>query len=121
MKRYSSKSWKGKLDSLVGGFFRSRPCELAANDKNHVCAGHIEWCHIKSRAYLSTRWLTINAFSLCSSAHFWFTNHPDLFIKWIEANYPGRIEELNKAFNLHTQLKEYQFEELYEKLKKELL
>jgi hypothetical protein len=120
MKRYSSKSWQGKLDKLVGDHFRSRSCELAATDKSHVCVGRIEWAHLKSRRYLSTRWLLTNAFSLCSSAHFWFTNHPDLFTKWIEINYPGRLEEVNKAFNLNTQLKEWQLEELYNRLKDEL-
>jgi hypothetical protein len=118
MKQYSG--IKGKLDRLVGGFFRSRQCELGMTDKNHVCSGNLEWAHIKSRRYLSLRWEPLNAFTLCSSAHFWFTNHPDLFTKWIEREYPGRLEEVNKMFNKNTAYSEYHLIELYERLKKEL-
>ena len=116
MKRYSSKTWKGKLDKLVGDFFRSRPCEHGGE-----CKGRMEWAHIKSRRYLSTRWLHINAFSLCSKHHFYFTDHPDEFIKWIDKNYPGRLERLQKVFISNVTYKQYQFEELYEKLKEEFL
>jgi hypothetical protein len=119
MKQYSRKSLHGKLDKLVGEYFRARPCDY---HKNGGCAGRIEWCHIKSRKYLSVRWLPINAFSLCSGRHFYFTNNPDEFTRWIDMNYPGRLEELQKLFitNVGT-LKSWWFESLYEKLKSQLL
>ena len=118
MKKYSG--IKGELDKLVGGFFRSRPCELALTDPTHRCSGNIEWAHLKTRKYLSIRWNTFNAFSLCSSAHFWFTNNPDLFTRWIDKNYPGRIDEVNKLMQLNIQYKEWMLKELYDKLKEEL-
>ena len=118
MKQYTG--IKKKLDDLVGGFFRGRSCELALTDPTHRCAGRIEWCHIKSRKYLSLRWNPLNAFTLCSGAHFWFHNNPDLYARWIDKHYPGRIDEVNRLMTLNTQYKDWMLEELYEKLKEEL-
>ena len=116
MKKYSG--IRGKLDDLVGGYFRSRPCDKCGK-KESV---QIQWAHIKSRKYLSVRWLTINSFSLCAGCHRWSHNQPELFTRWIDENYPGRIDELQGVFisNVGT-LKSWWFEELYEKLKDELL
>jgi len=121
VKRYSSKSIKGKLDKLVGNFFRSKPCDYYLTNPEHKCKGNLEWCHIKTRRYLSTRWLYINAFTLCSKAHRYFTDHPDEFIKWIEQNFPDRLETLQKEFNKMPKVDKMYLEELYEKLQKEYL
>jgi hypothetical protein len=114
MKRYSSKSIKGKLDRLVGGFYRSRPCDHCRKDSPSC------WAHIKSRRYLSTRWLPTNAFSLCNSCHRWAHDHPDSFTQWIDLYCPGRLKELQRAFNISEPIKKAWLEELYEKLKLEL-
>jgi len=42
-------------------------------------------------------------------------------MKWIDTNYPGRLDALQKEFNLITKYKDYMLEELYIKLKDELL
>lgn len=112
MKKYSSKSVKGRLDKLVGDYFRSRPCDRCYK-KDDV---QIHWSHIKSRRYLSTRWLLINSFSHCASCHRYFEDNPDAFINWINIHYPGRLEELQKVFVLNVQYKNYQLEELYDDL-----
>jgi hypothetical protein len=113
MKKYSKKNIRGKLDALVGEYFRNRPCEFKLTTPEHECSGRMEWSHCKSRRYLSTRWLLINAFSLCSSAHFWFENNPDLFTAWINKNYPGRLKKLQKAFNITKPIKKWELENMY--------
>ncbi|MEK6807563.1 MAG: hypothetical protein AABX75_00895 [Nanoarchaeota archaeon] len=119
MKQYPANTWKRKLDDLIGGYFRNRKndCLLL---KGHICSGRKEWAHIKSRRYLSTRWLLDNGFTLCSGAHFWFTHNPDYFIKFIEMNFPGRLERLNKKFNIVKQFKKSELAELYKKTEKEI-
>lgn len=114
MKRYSSKSVKGKLDKIIGEYFRSRPCDKCKT-KGKSC-----WAHIKSRRYLSTRWLLINAFSLCAGCHRWAHDNPDDFMRWIDLNYPTRLDELQKVFILNRGYKEYELVELYENLTREL-
>lgn len=58
----------------------------------------LEWVHIKSRRYLSTRWVMENCMCLCSSCHRWFHNNPDLFVRWINQKWPDRIDKLNEIF-----------------------
>ena len=117
------KSWggvKGKLDKLVGNFFRSRPCALAQTDPTHKCKGRMEWCHIKSRKYLCVRWDFFNNLTLCSSAHFFFTANPDAFIHWLDKHFPGRTEYLNKKLTEIKPIKKSDLEILYENKKEEL-
>lgn len=114
MKRYSSKSVKGKLDKIVGDLYRSRPSDFSGLQTN------IQWCHLKSRRYLSVRWEPLNNFSLTAGEHLYFTAHPDEFIRWIDKKYPGRIEELNKIFAQKKEMKKYQLEELLEQKKKDM-
>jgi 5-methylcytosine-specific restriction endonuclease McrA len=113
MKKYRKSSVKGKLDALVGGHFRSRPCDHCG--RSPAC-----WAHIKSRRYLSTRWLPMNAFSLCASCHKWAHDQPDAFTRWIEKDRPGRLDTLNSLFKDVMPWKQSQLEELYDRLKQEL-
>lgn len=120
MKVYSKHSTKGKLDKLVGLFYRSRFCDCIDTIPEHICAGRKEWVHLKTRAILKTRWMPENNFTLCSKAHFAFHQHPDLFIEWVNKNWPGRIDKLNFALkNLNTITKK-DLEELLTKLSREL-
>jgi hypothetical protein len=111
---------KGKLDKLVGNFFRSRPCDLAQTDPTHICKGHMEWCHIKTRKYLLLRWDFFNNLTLCSSAHFYFTNNPDTFTHWLDEHFPGRTEYLNKKLAELRPIKKFELEELLKNKKEEL-
>ena len=120
MKKYSSKSAKGKLDKLVGEHYRKQPCDCIKTMPNHTCAGRIEWVHLKTRAILKTRWMSENCFSLCSKAHFGFHQHPDFFVDWINRNWPGRIDKLNEALQTLYSVKKSDMEELYELKRKEL-
>ncbi len=110
MKRYGGV--KGKLDKLVGDFYRNRPCDCLETIPGHTCAGRLEWVHLKTRAILKTRWMAENNFTLCSKAHFAFHQHPDLFIHWVERNFPGRIDKLNEALKDLNTIKKSDLEEL---------
>lgn len=118
MKRYSG--FKGKLDKLVGGFFRSRPCDYLSTNPEHECVGKKSWCHIKSRKYLCLRWDYFNNLTLCPKMHFHFHDHPDLFILWIQKNFPGRIEYLNKKLAEIKPIKKHDLETLYKNKKEEM-
>ena len=118
MKKYSSKSAKGKLDKLVGDYYRNRECDCIRTLPNHTCAGRLEWAHLKTRAILKTRWMPENNFTLCSKAHFGFHQHPDLFIKWVDKNWPARIDKLNESIaNLSTITKK-DLEDMYETMRR---
>lgn len=92
MKRTES-SVKKSCDKLMSVLIRSRGrCENCGTRDN------LQWCHIKSRRYLSIRWNINNSLCLCSGCHRWFSDHPDLFTKWIDKNWPGRLDELNREF-----------------------
>ncbi len=116
MKKYSG--IRGKLDTLVGDYYRQRLCDYHGAGKG--CAGRKEWSHIKSRRYLSTRWEILNSLTLCSKQHFYFTDHPDEFIHWIELTFPRRLTILQEIFNKKLEMKKWQMEELYEYLKETL-
>ena len=90
-------SIKKNCDKLMGQHIRSRGyCECCNNrDK-----AQLQWCHIKSRRYLSIRWDELNSLCLCAKCHRWFTDHPDLFTKWIDKLWPDRLDKLNKQFQV---------------------
>ena len=112
MKRYGG--IKGKLDKLVGDWFRSRSCEVCGE------GGRVEWCHIKSRRYLSVRWSRNNGFSGCAACHRFFTDNPDCFMKWLKSKKKKQYAKLIKEFMPINPMKEWQLKELYERLKVEI-
>jgi hypothetical protein len=116
----ASRGIKGKLDKLVGSFFRSRPCDFSLIDSTHKCKGRLEWCHIKTRKYLLLRWDFFNNLTLCSERHFYFTANPDEFIHWVDKYFPGRTEYLNKKMMELRTMKKSDLEELYKNKKEEL-
>lgn len=77
------------------------PPDLQWGDKTIMqslpCAGRLEWCHLKTRGRKATRHLEENCVCMCSAHHRHFTNHPDLFYRFIEENWPGRWDFLNKV------------------------
>jgi len=117
MKRYSIKTIKGKLDNLVGDHYRQRRCDYHGGIG---CAGRLEWAHIKSRRYLSTRWQPLNSLTLCSKQHRYFTDNPDEFTLWLDVKFPNRLKALQKIFNITDTIHDWQLEELYEHLKETL-
>jgi len=115
MKKYSSHSIKGRLDSLVGSFYRSKPCEKCGSTL------YVQWVHIFSRRYLSVRWHKLNNLSLCAGCHRWAHDQPTAFTQWIDHKYPDRLEALNNVFRTKSEMNKWQMEDLLEEKRKELI
>lgn len=118
----SKKTLENKLDKLVGAYVREKKtkgvCEYC-NEKPDK-ARSVQWCHIKSRRYLSVRWDLDNCFCLCAKCHRYFTDNPDEFICWILDEHPEQYTRLQEKFQKATKITIVQLEDLYEKLSKEL-
>lgn len=118
----SKRTYKRKLDQLVGKWCREirseGKCERCGRSGNNP--QDIQWAHIKSRRYLSTRWSLNNCFCLCATCHRWFTDNPDEFYKWIDANYSEQYERLMEEFKPTNPMGKVQMQELYDGLKIEL-
>jgi hypothetical protein len=67
------------LDKLAGALCRSRGKCQAAGSRKGDCKGPIQWCHIVSRRYLSTRWDMDNCLAMCAACHMFYTYHP---VEW---------------------------------------
>jgi len=61
------------------------------------CTPQLQWMHIKSRRYLSTRWLPANSLAGCAAHHRWSHDNPDEFIEWWLRTYPERAAEVKAA------------------------
>jgi hypothetical protein len=88
VKRY--KGDKAKADKLFSETVRSKGYCEAEGYAGRECKGRLECAHIISRRYSATRTDTRNAFSLCSSHHFWFTDHPREFSRFISTTWAGQ-------------------------------
>lgn len=120
MKKLPKKSTiKNKLDKLVGDYFRNKRC-CAAKGSYVNCAGRIEWAHIHSRRYLSTRWSLDNAKNLCSAHHFYFTHNPTHFVQWLKKTDPDGYERNEQDFRTVRPMGVVEMMELYENLKKRI-
>ena len=47
-----------------------------------ACWGELECAHIIRRSFKATRWEPINAVTLCSEHHRWYTEHPLAWTAW---------------------------------------
>ena len=73
-KEASQRTWIERCDKIVGVEVRARnKCE---SPRPHACKKNWQWCHGISRSYHNTRHLEENSFCMCSSEHYYFTNHP---------------------------------------------
>jgi 5-methylcytosine-specific restriction endonuclease McrA len=54
----------------------------------------LQWCHVRSRRYLSTRWRGENLMTLCSGCHLWWHHEPIEAVMWWRTLYPKRAEVL---------------------------
>ena len=113
IKKPKASTLKAKADSLWSLKIRSGGvCHMAGfgvdtKGKGVECTGNLEAAHIKSRRYLCLRYDMQNGVCLCSAHHRLAHNHPDLFIRWIEASFPGRIDYLNKVMQSSAQKVDY--------------
>lgn len=117
----ASKGIKSKLDKLVGTWVRTKKtggrCEYCGK---RATGWDMQWCHVKSRRYLSVRWSLNNSYAFCASCHRWFTDNPDRFVEWLLDYHPLEYTALQDEFRESYPMKEYMLEELYNKLKKKL-
>lgn len=117
-KKVSKSTLSKKADNLAGEACRARGyCEArdwARNDdkrtqfeawqeegysgvlKRNRCSDRLEWAHIKSRSRKNIRWEPWNCVCLCNQCHRFFTQHPDLWTKFIDDYDPFRWDYLNK-------------------------
>lgn len=57
----------------------------------------VQWCHVRSRRYHSTRWSPENSLALCSGCHLWMHGNPTAFTNWFQPEYPDRAQYLALA------------------------
>lgn len=55
---------------------------------------NLQWAHVKSRRYLSTRWRLENSLILCAGDHLFFHHNPLEFARWFNEVYPDRANLL---------------------------
>ena len=118
----SKKTLENKLDKLVGKWCR----EVRSKGKCEHCgrtgknSRDMQWCHIKSRRYLSVRWDVDNCFCLCSTCHRRFTDNPDEFVTWIWDEHPEQYSRLVDKFQPVSKMGVVEMQDLLDKLIKEL-
>lgn len=65
---------RSELDKLCRQVvFQRDGCACRRCGRTH---GKLDWAHIYSRRFLSTRWLPLNSLVLCSGCHFYLHQHP---------------------------------------------
>ena len=79
------------LDSMCRSINRSKCLCEASGVYGHQCEGILEWAHIISREYLSTRWFQLNHLCLCSYHHRLLHESPDLIHLLVDDN---RFQEI---------------------------
>ena len=108
------KNIKKRLDRLVGQKVRSRgKCERCLKK---LTLGEAQWCHIMTRRILLLRWDMENALCLCGACHEFFDNHKEIFYKWLDMNYPGRLDYLFRRKNDVIKVNDVWLEDLYKLL-----
>jgi len=91
---------------------------LAAQSTCRACGrvGRTECAHLIGRRCTTLRWDAYNAEALCHTCHRLFTEEPKLFSDWVEDNWPGRWDILNKkrqAFVKNNKATRYEVAEHY--------
>lgn len=54
----------------------------------------IQWCHVHSRRYLSTRHDLDNCLTLCAGDHLWWHHRPVEAVGWWQETWPQRATRL---------------------------
>jgi 5-methylcytosine-specific restriction endonuclease McrA len=81
------KRWKKSLDDLCRKvtFERDRYCCVKCGSSERI-----QWSHVRSRRYLSTRWSMFNVKTLCAGCHLWFGQNPIAAAQWFWEKFPDR-------------------------------
>lgn len=64
---------------------------------NEPCGGRLEWAHVDSRRFRTTRWLPDNAMILCSRHHFLWHDRPVMMSDWWMRTFPERKQIVSRA------------------------
>lgn len=94
-KKPSAKSLLALADKLACEWCKRDGKCTACGVDGETCAGRLEWCHLKSRSHRHIRHDPLNFMPLCWKHHKFYTNHPDLWVDFVEGLFPGRWEQLN--------------------------
>ena len=113
-KEASQRTWILRCDKLTGEKVRSR--NICESPRPHNCKKNWQWCHGISRSYKNTRHLEINGFCMCAGEHYYFTNHPLEWDRFLEYKW-GKDYSYYKYLALDTDHK-IDFKELYKQLTK---
>ena len=107
------KSIKKKADALWAKIVRNRNyCELCGASNVRFNAHHII-----SRANHSLRYDLKNGINLCVSCHFHVHQDPTEIVEWLKDHRGQQYKHLLKEKRKTNQLKMYDYEEIYNKLK----
>jgi len=82
---------KKRLDSLA------RQVVFARDGYECVRCGKkdtLQWCHVRSRRYVTTRWCSWNALTMNAGCHLWSHHNPIEFAAWWSEKYPDRANLL---------------------------
>jgi 5-methylcytosine-specific restriction endonuclease McrA len=90
-KEAKNTKWKSALDKLAR--------QVVFQRDGHKCARcgkseNIQWCHVNSRRYLSTRWMLENSLAMCAGCHLLWHHRPTEAAEWFAKTYPERIQHL---------------------------
>lgn len=90
-----AKNWRKKLDQLCREvvFLRDRDCQWCGGSQN------LQWAHIVSRRYLSTRWSLSNSLVLCAGCHLRWHHRPLEGAAWFGERFPERALSLRVIRN----------------------
>lgn len=99
------------LDNLFSKIIRTRDGKCLRCGKTE----QLQCSHVVPRTFISTRWNTENAITLCYACHIhWWHKNPLEAAEWFESKWPGRWKALYAIANKHEKINR---EETYETLK----
>lgn len=114
-KKVSVSKLKSKCDKLASAYYRRLTpyCELAGKD--HItCSDQIQWMHIVTRANLRLRYEQYNQLVGCRGHHWFYTNNPLDWVRFLERHFPDRLAQCEAHRN---EIGKPDYEALIEKFK----
>lgn len=97
-KRSKSKAstLRRKCDELMSLWVRRSNVCMAHGEQGISCSNRLETCHLKSRNNLIVRFEPMNVVPMCNLHHRFYTEHPDLWTKFVESRFPGLWDGINE-------------------------
>jgi len=115
VKKTTLAALKRQADKLAGELCRRRgACERCGSKE------YLQWAHMVSRRYHSTRWEDMNSFCLCRNCHTLFTYNPDRWIAWLMENHAARYLAMERQSRDGTRWMRWNMEELVKALQAKL-